>query len=107
MDYAPLRDGAYAVVQVRAKANTSLTLSSGKKLIARIPVTVITERGGFRRDQSNQWLTLTAPLTVLPKGVSDVTVTCEGESVDVDWVQLRNRPDYFTEVLAGAAPFGS
>lgn len=104
VDYAPLRDGAYAVVQVRAKANTSLTLSSGKKLIARIPVTVITERGGFRRDQSNQWLTLTAPLTVLPKGVSDVTVTCEGESVDVDWVQLRNRPDYFTAVPAGAAP---
>ena len=104
VDYAPLRAGAYAVVQVRAKANTSLMLSAGKKQIARIPVTVITERGGFRRDQSNQWLTLTAPLTALPKGIADITVTCDGEAVDVDWVQLRNRPEYYSEVSAGAAP---
>ena len=104
VDYAPLRAGAYAVVQVRAKANTSLMLSAGKKQIARIPVTVITERGGFRRDQSNQWLTLTAPLTALPKGIADITVTCDGEAVDVDWVQLRNRPEYYSDVPAGAAP---
>ena len=104
VDYAPLRAGAYAVVQVRAKANTSLMLSAGKKQIARIPVTVITERGGFRRDQSNQWLTLTAPLTALPKGTADITVTCDGEAVDVDWVQLRNRPEYYSDVPAGAAP---
>ena len=104
VDYAPLRAGAYAVVQVRAKANTSLMLSAGKKQIARIPVTVITERGGFRRDQSNQWLTLTAPLTALPKGIADITVTCDGGAVDVDWVQLRNRPEYYSEVSAGAAP---
>jgi hypothetical protein len=104
VDYAPLRAGAYAVVQVRAKANTSMILSAGKKQIARIPVTVITERGGFRRDQSNQWLTLTAPLTALPKGIADITVTCDGEAVDVDWVQLRNRPEYYSEVPAGAAP---
>ena len=104
VDYAPLRAGAYAVVQVRAKANSSLMLSAGKKQIACIPVTVITERGGFRRDQSNQWLTLTAPLTALPKGIADITVTCDGEAVDVDWVQLRNRPEYYSEVSAGAAP---
>ena len=104
VDYAPLREGAYAVVQVRAKANTSLTLLSGKKQIARIPVTVITERGGFRRDQSGQWLTLTAPLTWMPKSVADITVTCEGKAVDVDWVQLRNRPDYFASVPVGATP---
>ena len=104
VDYAPLRAGAYAVVQVRAKANSSLMLSAGKKQIARIPVTVITERGGFRRDQSNQWLTLTAPLTALPKGIADITVTCDGEAVDVDWVQLRNRPEYYSDVSAGAAP---
>ena len=104
VDYAPLRAGAYAVVQVRAKANSSMMLSAGKKQIARIPVTVITERGGFRRDQSNQWLTLTAPLTALPKGIADITVTCDGEAVDVDWVQLRNRPEYYSEVSAGAAP---
>ena len=103
VDYAPLRAGAYAVVQVRAKANSSMMLSAGKKQIACIPVTVITERGGFRRDQSNQWLTLTAPLTALPKGIADITVTCDGEAVDVDWVQLRNRPEYYSDVPAGAA----
>ena len=102
VDYNGLKD-AYAVVCVRAKANTGLTLRAGKKLLARIPVTVITERGGFRRDQSGQWLTLTAPLEYLPMNESNLVVTCDGESVDVDWVQLRNRPDYFTTATTPSA----
>lgn len=104
VDFASLRKGAYAVVQVRARANTVLSLHAGKKRIVRIPVTVVSERGPFRRDQSNQWLTLTAPLETWPKGTAGLIVTCDGEPVDIDWVQFRNRPDYFTPVSSGTAP---
>ena len=104
VDFSGLRAGAYAVVRVRAKANTAISLRSGKKLLARIPVTVITERGQFRRDQSSQWLTLTAPLAYLPKGVADIAVRCEDKEVDIDCIQFRNRPDYFTTVPSGRLP---
>lgn len=104
VDFSGLRAGAYAVVRVRAKANTAISLRSGRKLLARIPVTVITERGQFRRDQSSQWLTLTAPLAYLPKGVADIAVRCEDKEVDIDCVQFRNRPDYFTTVPSGRLP---
>ena len=53
---------------------------------------------------SGQWLTLTAPLAYTPKGVTDLVVTCEGAGVSVDWLQIKNRPKYFTPVTAGAAP---
>ena len=104
VDFSTLRKDAYVVVQVRAKMNTEISLRSGKKQLARIPVTVVTERGGFRRDQSGQWLTLTAPLSYLPQNLSDVTVTCEAEAVDIDWLQFRNRPDYFAAVPHGSLP---
>ena len=104
VDYSPLANGAYAVVQVRAKSNTALSLRSGNKQIAHIPVTVITERVPFRRDQSGQWLTLTVPMDYLPKGKADLVVTCDGDAVDIDWVQFRNRPQYFTTVGTNAQP---
>jgi hypothetical protein len=57
----------------------------------------------FRRDQSNQWLTLTAPLDYTPKGIADLCITCEGSGVSIDWVQFKNRPLYFTPVAKDAA----
>jgi len=104
VDFSALREGAYALVRVRAQANTELTLHAGKRQLVRMPVTVITERGQFRRDQSGQWLTLTAPLQYIPRKVADLSVTCQGEGVDIDWVQFRNRPDYFQPVATGALP---
>ena len=95
VDFSMLRQGAYVLAHVRAGANTEVSLKVGGRQVARIPVTVVTERGPFRRDQSGQWLTLTAPLSVVPQGTAPLVVTCEGEGVDVDWVQFRNRPDYF------------
>jgi hypothetical protein len=59
----------------------------------------------FRRDFSNQWLTLTAPLEYTPQGVSDLVITVEGDAgISVDWVQFKNRPKYFTHVESGAMP---
>ena len=58
----------------------------------------------FRRDFSNQWLTLTAPLEYMPKGVTDLVITCEGDAgVSVDWIQFKNRPKYFSAVTTPTA----
>jgi len=104
VDFSSLRQGAYVVAQVRAKADSEVKIAIGKKVLARIPVKVITQRGQFRRDQSGQWLTLTAPLDFLPKDVSTITLSTEGEAVDVDWIQFRSRPDYFREVAVRSEP---
>ena len=107
VDFSCITDG-YLVINAMASANTSMTIrekSAKGKVIARVPVTVKSENGPFRRDMSGQWLTLTAPLEYTPKGITDLVVTCEGEAVSVDWLRFKNRPKYFTEVgrNAGAA----
>ena len=72
------------------------------KVLANVKMTVLSEQGRFRRDMSNQWLTLTSPLEYIPNGISDLCITCEGEAVDVDWVMFKNRPKYFKPVANGA-----
>lgn len=65
---------------------------------------VISQMGQFRRDQSNQWLTQTVNLEYVPKGVTDLCVTCEGDAeVSINWVQFKNRNSYFQPVAANAA----
>ena len=98
---------AYVIVNVRANDNTSLCLREGSatgKVLAKIDVTVKSEMGQFRRDMSGQWLTLTAPLEYAPKGVANLVVTSEGDGVEVNWVQFKNRPKYFSTVGKAAAP---
>ena len=109
VDFSSLTD-AYLIVCAKAAENTTFVVrecsAAGKpgKVIARIPVTVKSEQGPFRRDMSGQWLTLTAPLEYTPKGVSNLSVTCEGEAVSIDWLQFKNRPKYFSTVPSAAAP---
>ena len=111
VDFSALTDG-YLVVSVKANANTSFYIrekSAKGKVIAKIEMTVKPEVPAgtpamFRRDMSNRWLTLTAPLDYTPKGVTDLVITAEGEGVCVDWVQFKNRPKYFSEVGKNAAP---
>jgi len=111
VDFSALTDG-YLVVSAKANANTSFYIrekSAKGKVIAKIEMTVKPEVPAgtpamFRRDMSNRWLTLTAPLDYTPKGVTDLVITAEGEGVCVDWVQFKNRPKYFSEVGKNAAP---
>ena len=154
VDFTDVKD-AYLVVRTKASRNTTFCIrekTKNGKVIARVPMTVRSEttRPGsptpFRRDQSNQWLTLTAPLEYTPKGIVDMVITVEaceppsntsgwgeagtpipsnpstregsgglfppaagtGEGLEgllsIDWVQFKNRPDYFTPVSAAAAP---
>ena len=58
----------------------------------------------FRRDQRGQWLTQTVTLDYVPKSVADVVVVNEGSgALSVDWVQFKNRPNYFSPVTAEPA----
>ena len=112
VDFSSLTDG-YLVVGANAADNTEFTIrekSAKGKIIARIKMTVKSEmtRPGmsmpFRRDQRNQWLTQTATLDYTPKGVTDVVITNEGDAaVSFDWVQFKNRPNYFVSVAKNAA----
>ena len=106
VDFSCITDG-YLVISIMAHENTQLCVrerSSKGKVIAKVPVTVKSENGSFRRDMSGQWLTLAVPLEYTPKGITDLVVTCGGEAVSVDWLRFKNRPKYFTEVGRNADP---
>ena len=102
----------YLIVNAKAASNTTLYVrekAANGKIIAKIDMTVKPESPAgapamFRRDFSNQWLTLTAPLEYMPKGVTDLVITCEGDAgVSVDWIQFKNRPKYFSAVTTPTA----
>ena len=104
VDFSSITDG-YLTICVKAAENTELFVrekSAKGKILAKVKVTVKSEMGPFRRDQSGQWLTLYAPLEYTPKGITDLCISCEGEGVSVDWLQFKNRPLYYTP--SGAAP---
>ncbi len=113
IDFSSVTDG-YLVVNVKAADNTEFYVrekSAKGKIIAKVPMTVKSETTfpgmstPFRRDQSNQWLTMTVPLEYTPKGVSDLVITNEGAAAfSINWVQFKNRPKYFSPVSATAAP---
>ena len=98
VDFSNIRDG-YLVLCVSAEANTTLYVREKNekgKIMARVKVVVENENGPFRRDIRGQWITLTAPLEYTPKGITDLCVTCEDKSINVDWLQFKNRPKYFS-----------
>ena len=105
VDFSSLAD-AYVVVSAKASDNTSFCIrekSATGRVIAKFEMTVKSQQGPFRRDMSNQWLTLTSPLEYTPQGTTDLVVTCEGEGVSIDWVQFKNRPKYFSTSTTTAA----
>ena len=108
VDFSCMTDG-YLVISAKAAGNTKFYVrekTAKGKIIAKVDMTVKPETppgtpAMFRRDQSNQWLSLTAPLEYTPKGVTDLVITCEGDAgVSVDYVQFKNRPKYFTPATA-------
>ena len=106
VDFSNLYDG-YLVVRAKANDNTEFTIrekSANGKVLGRIKMTVKSEQGPFRRDQSGQWLTQTANLEYTPKGTTDLVAVCEDQAVSIDWLQFKNRPKYFTQVGRDAAP---
>ena len=112
VDFSCITDG-YLVISAKASDNTEFYLrekSANGKIIAKLKMNVKpdTPQGAagpaFRREMTNQWLTLTAPLEYTPKGVTDLVITCEGNgAVSVDWVQFKNRPKYFSAIMTPSA----
>jgi len=111
IDFSCLTDG-YLVISAKAADNTSFYIrekSADGKILAKIDMTVKPEQpegmpAMFRRDYSNQWLTLTAPLAFIPKGTSDLVITCEGDAgISIDWIQFKNRQKYFSPATAQPA----
>ena len=111
IDFSSLTDG-YMIISAKATGNTKFFIrekAADGKILAKVEMTVKPETPAgapamFRRDFTNQWLTLTAPLEYTPKGVSDLVITCEGDAgVSVDWVQFKNRPKYFSPVTTPSA----
>ena len=107
IDFSPVSDG-YLVVNVKAADNTEFYVREKRakgKIIAKVPMIVKSETRfpgmptPFRRDQSNQWLTMTVPLEYTPKGVTDIVITNEGGAAfSINWVQFKNRLKYFSPV---------
>ena len=97
VDFSRLTSSAYLVAQVKANDNTTLFVRENHakgKVIARLDIKVTSE-GQFRRDQRGQWLHITAPLNDVPKGVSNLCITCEGTGVSIDWLQFKNHETYY------------
>ncbi len=115
VDFSCVRDG-YMLINVKAADNTEFCVrekSATGKVLARVKLTVKPElpagapaaMSRFRRDQSNQWLTQALDLDYTPKDVTDLVITNEGNAaLSVDWIQFKNRPEYFTPVQHGAMP---
>ena len=108
VDFTGVATTAYLVVNAKAGGNTEFCIrekSAKGRVIARVPMNVVSQMGQFRRDQSGQWLTQAVDLAYVPKGVTDLVVTCDGDAdVSVNWIQFKNRNTYFQPVAANAAP---
>ena len=111
IDFSCITDG-YVIVKAKASENTKFFIrekAANGKIIAKVDLTVKPEAPAgmpamFRRDFSNQWLSLTAPLEYTPKGVTDLVITVEGDAgISVDNVQFKNRPKYFSPATAQSA----
>ena len=113
VDFSCIKDG-YMIINVKAANNTEFCVrekSATGKVLARVKLTVKPEQSAndnpmmarFRRDLSNQWLSQAVNLEYTPNGVTNLVITNEGNgALSVDWVQFKNRPDYFTPVAAKA-----
>lgn len=111
VDFSCITDG-YLVISAKASDNTAFYVREGSadgRILAKIDMAVKPEQPAgmpamFRRDFSNQWLTMTAPLEYTPKGIGNLVITCEGDAaVSVDWIQFKNRPKYFSAVTSPVA----
>ncbi|MBQ2333633.1 MAG: family 43 glycosylhydrolase, partial [Prevotella sp.] len=116
IDFSVLTDG-YLIMSVKASDNTELCVrekSAKGKILARIKLEVKPDEpaggaanpmmGRFRRDLRNQWLTQTTKLEYIPKDVTDLVITNEGNgALSVDYVMFKNRPKYFSPVTTPSA----
>ena len=118
VDFSTLTSDSYVIISVKASGNTAFSIrekSATGKVIAKVsldnivpPETPNAPAGGgmmgrFRRDMRGQLLTQTVALDYVPKGVTDLVVTNDGDAeIAVDYVLFKNRPKYFSPSTAAA-----
>ena len=119
VDFSDITGDSYLIMSVKASGNTTFSIrekSATGKVIAKItldnivpPETPNAPAGGggmmgrFRRDMRGQWLTQTTTLNYVPKGVTDLVITNDGDAeVAVDYVLFKNRPKYFSPSTSAA-----
>jgi len=105
INFNHLSGDSYVMVRAKTDENTEFYVrekNANGKILAKFSMIVKSENGPFRRDMSKQWITLTAPMEYLPKGTTDLCITCEDKACSIDWVQFKNRPKYFSSVASGA-----
>ncbi len=118
VDFSSLTSDSYVIISVKASGNTAFSIrekSATGKVIAKVsldnivpPETPNAPAGGgmmgrFRRDMRGQWLTQTVALDYVPKGVTDLVLTNDGDAeIAVDYVLFKNRPKYFSPSTAAA-----
>ena len=107
VDFTPLQADAYVVASVKADQNTTFTLreqSAKGRILAQLDIRV-ESTGQMRRDQRGQWITVTAPLRHVPKGIATLCLVNESNGqASIDWLQFKNREKYFSPVTNGATP---
>ena len=106
VDFSGLTSTAYLTARVKAAGNSQLVIrekNNKGKTIATLDIQVVSD-GQRRRDQRWQWFYVTAPLKSVPQGVTDLFVTCNGDSTAIDFLQFKNRDHYYQKVSDHAAP---
>ena len=101
VDFSELKNGAYMFAKVKASENAELIVRENDykgKIIARLNLVVVGDGNGpFRRDNRGKWITMSVPMEYIPSGITNIFFQCPGPSVSVDWIEFKNRQDYFSK----------
>lgn len=112
VDFSNISGKAYMTANVKADKNTKIVIRENNKsgkVIATLKLQVEPEggnNGGMmmrRRSYVGQWHAVTAQLSYIPKGVTNLYISCEGEGASIDWLQFKTPEKYFKAASATPA----
>lgn len=112
VDFSNINGKAYMTANVKANKNTKIVIRENNKngkIIAQLNLQVEPEggnNGGMmmrRRSYVGQWYAVTAQLSYIPKGVTNLYIACEGEGASIDWLQFKSPVKYFSDATATPA----
>ena len=105
VDFSNISGKAYMTANVKADKNTKIVIRENNKsgkVIATLKLQVEPEGGNNggtmmrRRSYVGQWHAVTAQLNYIPKGVTNLYISCEGEGASIDWLQFKTPEKYFS-----------
>lgn len=112
VDFSNISGKAYMTANVKADKNTKIVIRENNKsgkVIATLKLQVEPEGGNNggtmmrRRSYVGQWHAVTAQLNYIPKGVTNLYISCEGEGASIDWLQFKTPEKYFKAASATPA----